>query len=101
MIICGTGVIIMVLMETIMAGTTAQADTELNEELDQADTAPFVTPEKGRQMFDAAVRRYMGMGGEEFLRRWDSGEFRELYDEPDHWYVGYLIDLRSFAEQEP
>lgn len=62
--------------------------------------AYILTPEEGRQMYDEAVRRYMGMSGEEFLRRWDAGEFHELYDDSDHWYVGYLVDIRSFAEQE-
>ena len=63
--------------------------------------AYIVTPEAGRRMYDEAVRKYMGMSGEEFLRRWDAGEFHELYDDSEHWYVGYLVDIRSLAEQEP
>jgi hypothetical protein len=62
--------------------------------------AYIVTPREGRRMYDEAVREYMGMSGEEFLRRWDAGEFHELYDKPGYWYVGYLVDIRSFGEQE-
>lgn len=42
------------------------------------DDAPgFVqlTPEEGRAFFDAKCRRELGMSGEEFLRRYDAGEF--------------------------
>jgi hypothetical protein len=31
--------------------------------------------EEGRDLFDKAARRKMGMSGEEFLRRWDAGEY--------------------------
>jgi hypothetical protein len=42
---------------------------------DAVPTVVFVTPEEGRAMFDAACRRELGMSGEEFLRRYDAGEF--------------------------
>ena len=81
------------------------ADEDFGELLlpaeDGLPPAYIVTPEAGRRMYDEAVRKYMGMSGEEFLRRWDAGEFHELYDDSEHWYVGYLVDIRSLAEQEP
>lgn len=60
-----------------------------------------ITAAQGRRWFDDAVRKYMQMSGEEFLRRWDAGEWHDLYDDSDHWYIGYLVDIRPFAEQEP
>ncbi len=38
-----------------------------------------LTPEEGRELFDRAARHYLDMSGEEFVRRWDAGEF----DDPD------------------
>jgi hypothetical protein len=85
------------------ADTDETFDEMSDEELDAyfAATDYFVAAEDGRRMFDGATRKYMGMSGEEFLRRWDEGEFTDLYDKPGYWYVGYLVSLRSFAEQEP
>ena len=75
-------------------------------ELSEVDGQPLVPegfylkPEEGRRQYDEAVRLYMGIGAEEFLRRWDAGEWRELYDKPGHWHIGFLVALRSFAEQD-
>lgn len=38
-----------------------------------------ITKEEGRELFDRNVRRHLGISGEEFIRRWDAGE----YDDPD------------------
>jgi hypothetical protein len=35
--------------------------------------------EEGRRLFDRQARRYLGISGEEFLERWDAGE----YGDPD------------------
>lgn len=41
------------------------------------DVPPVVqlTREEGRAFFDTKCRRELGMSGEEFLRRYDAGEF--------------------------
>lgn len=41
------------------------------------DVPGFVqlTPEEGRAFFDEKCHRELGMSGEEFLRRYDAGEF--------------------------
>lgn len=56
-----------------------------------------LTREEARAYFDAEARRMMGMSGEEFLRRLDSGEFDDIIDHPDHPQVGILEAIRSFA----
>ncbi len=38
-----------------------------------------ITREEGRELFDRNARHHLGISGEEFLRRWDAGE----YDDPD------------------
>jgi hypothetical protein len=30
--------------------------------------------EAGRELLDEQARKYLGIGGQEFLRRWDAGE---------------------------
>jgi hypothetical protein len=35
--------------------------------------------EEARELFDRSARHHLGISGEEFLRRWDAGE----YDDPD------------------
>lgn len=59
-----------------------------------------LTPEEGRRQYDAAVRFYLGIDGEEFLRRWDAGEWHELHDDADHSHIAFLVALRSFAEPD-
>lgn len=50
-----------------MATTKARGDNRIRE----------VTPEEGRELVDQAARKYLHMSGDEFLRRWDAGEFRD------------------------
>jgi hypothetical protein len=38
------------------------------------------TPEEGRAMLDRAAREELNMSGEEFLRRWDAGDFEDSDD---------------------
>ena len=77
------------------------ADTEVEAEDDVLPPTWIVTPEEGRRMYDEAARKWMGMSGEEFLRRWDAGEFYEIADTPGNLHIVRLVMMRSFAEQEP
>lgn len=36
-----------------------------------------LTQEEELQIFDNVARYYLGISAEEFLRRWDAGEFRD------------------------
>lgn len=38
-----------------------------------------ISEEEGRELFDRNARHHLGISGEEFLRRYDAGE----YDDPD------------------
>lgn len=49
---------------------------------------------EGRELFDAAARRFLGMSGEEFLRRRDAGEFVED-DRPEVTLVAMLIPFAT------
>jgi hypothetical protein len=48
------------------------------------------TPEEGRAMLDRAAREILNMSGEDFLARWDAGEFQEA-DDPATTRVAMLI----------
>lgn len=38
------------------------------------------TPEEGRELFDRQARKLLGISGEEFLARWDRGEYMDAED---------------------
>jgi hypothetical protein len=52
---------------------------------------PFrdLSPEESAEEFDHQARRRLGMSGEEFLRRWDAGEFPNTED----FAVSYVASL--------
>ncbi len=66
---------------------------------DELDIAPVreLTEEEGKALFDSVAGEYLHMSGEEFLRRWDSGEF----DGDDRSEVIHVYMLIPFARQEP
>lgn len=69
----------------------------------QPDTEPgiqWITPEEGRALFDNEARRLLGISGEEFLRRWDAGEYREIADTSDHLHIMDLAFLIPLARQD-
>ena len=43
-----------------------------------------LTQKQKLHIFDQAAERALQMSGEEFLRRWDAGEFQPLIDQPEH-----------------
>ncbi|MDP9471942.1 MAG: hypothetical protein M3Q71_14975 [Chloroflexota bacterium] len=38
----------------------------------------YITRKEGRKLFDYQSRKTLGMSGEEFLRRYDAGEYQHL-----------------------
>lgn len=50
-----------------------------------------LTDEEGRALFDNAARFYLGISGEEFIERWDSGYYDEAPDHPDIVDVAMLL----------
>ncbi|MBA2453354.1 MAG: hypothetical protein H0V47_09295 [Chloroflexia bacterium] len=62
----------------------------------------FATPEEGWEMFDSEARYLMNMSGEEFLRRFDAGEFYELAGGhgEEHSRLMSVIHLIPFARQK-
>ena len=87
-------------MARLTPDTATESEKVVRTEDDDLPPIHFVTPEEGRRMFDEAVRKYMGISGEEFLRRLDAGEYYEIADKPGHRHIVRLALMRSLAEQE-
>ncbi len=71
----------------------------LPKELRSKVKAPGVhlTPEQSAEEFDRRARRLMNMSGEEFVRRWEAGEFRDKLDHPEHPEILDLVMLLPLA----
>lgn len=50
-----------------------------------------------REFFDQQARSLIGMPGEEFLRRWDAGEFRDILHDPDRPEIADMAALIPFV----
>jgi hypothetical protein len=60
----------------------------LNEEQDEAQVVEL-TPEEGRSLFDREAQRLLGVGGEEFVTRYEAGEYGD--DDPRIMRVAMLL----------
>jgi hypothetical protein len=84
-------------MATLLARLQGRAAKESNVE-----TIPgvdLVTPEEGRALFDRRARKLLGISGEEFLRRWDAGDYQPIPDTAEGRKVGELVMMMPFARR--
>jgi hypothetical protein len=63
----------------------------------RADTVRFLEDEESRAFFDRQAQRLMGISGEEFLRRYDAGEFAAPQDDRQQRAVMKLAMLAPFG----
>jgi hypothetical protein len=69
---------------------------------DLADEIPgvhIVTPEEGVALFDQQAHKTLGISGEEFLRRWDAGEYWPVPDTVEGRKIGRLAMMIPFARR--
>lgn len=52
--------------------------------------AKILSREEGRRLLDRQARRYLGMSGKEFVRKWKAKEFKDP-DRPEILRVAFLI----------
>jgi hypothetical protein len=64
------------------------------------EAATTLSAEEGRDLFEHEARRLLGISGDEFLRRWDAGDYRDLPDTPDAWKAMRLAFLIPFGRPE-
>ena len=72
-----------------MATTTERTETRVE----------WATPEEGRALLDEQAQQLLGISGEEFLRRWDAGEYRAIADTPGNLHITRLASLIPFGRQ--
>lgn len=60
----------------------------------------YATPDEGRALLDDQARKLLNISGEEFLRRWDAGEYRDLADAPGQRHIMRLAMLIPFGRQQ-
>ena len=80
------------------APKTPADPTEAAETMETAEPAVRIhelTDEEARALFDGAVRHFLGISGDEFLRRWHAGEYD---DDPDRFPIMWLAMLRHLVE---
>jgi hypothetical protein len=56
-------------------------------EAEDSEDIHILTREEAWELFEQDARRQLGISGEEFLRRWDDGEYRDIQDDPPGWRV--------------
>jgi hypothetical protein len=52
---------------------------------------------EGRAFFDQQAQAMLGIPGDEFLRRWDGGDYATVVDYPEHAAIRRLAALIPFA----
>ncbi|MBA2277936.1 MAG: hypothetical protein H0W06_09270 [Chloroflexia bacterium] len=63
-------------------------------------SSSILSAEEGRQLFDEFARELLHMDGEEFMRRWNAGEYEDLEDIPENGEILYLSMLMPFGRRE-
>jgi hypothetical protein len=59
----------------------------------------LATPEEARALFDRRARYLLHISGEEFLRRWDAGEYHPVPDTIEGRKIGELVMMMPFARR--
>lgn len=57
----------------------------------------WLSHEDSHALFDEQAPKLVGISGEEFLRRWDAGEYDGMADDPSHPEIMRLAALVPFG----
>jgi hypothetical protein len=56
-------------------------------------------PQEARDLFDRKAQDLLHMSGEDFLRRWEAGEFRNLPETPENRKIMRVAALIPFGRR--
>lgn len=68
-------------------------------ETDHMLMSTVLPPQEARDLFDRKAQDLLSMSGEEFLSRWDAGEFRNLPESPDTRKIMRVVSLIPFGRR--
>jgi hypothetical protein len=80
-----------------MGAVMALPHESVEDEESVRDSIIILEGDEARAYFDATARELVGMSGEEFLRRLDSGEWDEVIDDVEYRDHLFLAMMRSLA----
>jgi hypothetical protein len=55
-----------------------------------------LSTEEAKRLFDSEARRQLGISGEDFVQKWEAGEYEDPPDTPEGWpamRVAFLLPL--------
>ena len=81
----------------MVAMRTSQPAPEQEFEAEEIEGVDFLSPEESVAFFDRLARMKLGISGEEFLHRWDAGEYQPVPDTKVGRKVGRLVMSMPFA----
>jgi hypothetical protein len=61
----------------------------------------MVDDDEGRIIFDTHARKTLGISGEEFLRRYDAGEYQGLTDPDEYHKINRLVMMMPSVRRVP
>ena len=59
-----------------------------------------LTLKEGWDLLDKQARKYLGMSGKDFVKKWEAGEFGEYPDRPDIMHVAMLLPFVNDGRQD-
>lgn len=73
-------------------------DADIDDEDVELPTVVELTSDEGQVMFDDEARARLGISGDEFIRRWEAGEFPDCeYPGWNHSDIVSLVLMIPFA----
>lgn len=67
------------------------------DETQESDGIRFLIEEESREYFDRQARRLLGIGGDEYLRRYDAGEYNRPLEDRELRGVMKLRKMENFV----
>jgi hypothetical protein len=86
--------------QPVEAPQEAGPEAEYEVLLEGTDDLPpvyLMNTEQSHAFFDRIAREELGISREEFLRRYDAGEYDAILDDPDRTGVMHLVALLPFG----
>lgn len=71
-----------------------------SDDYEAPEGVTYLTGQAARAFFDQEVRRLVGISGDEFIRRYDAGEYAEIEDIPENWNIFEAAFLIGFGRAQ-